>query len=68
MNVYILFTTDVFKNKNTRRLRGIFSEEKKHLLDEAREDLITNKVVESEDEIEVICIRDGEWEPDGGYY
>ncbi|WP_113675742.1 hypothetical protein [Vallitalea guaymasensis] len=66
--IYILFTTDQWKSNNSRVLRGIFTDETKHLLSSSKEDLLKNKVVDTENEISIITLYDGECETAGGYF
>jgi predicted transcriptional regulator len=64
--IYILFTTDAQKSHSSRVLRGACTNKNK--LSEVKRQLVKNSVVESEEEIEVIELTNGEFETAGGYF
>ena len=64
MEINLLYTTDPWCMVDSYRLRGVFTD--LDALDQAKRTLLANGVVESEQELHVTTVQDGDFEPDGG--
>ena len=71
MIIYILFTCDIWKDRKSRCLRGVFTN--LELLEEAKQTLKDNEVVDIDENDEnayfdIISIEENDFESDGGFY
>ena len=66
MIIHILFTCDEHKSHSSRCLRGVFTNLED--LENAKEKIIINDVIESDDCFDIVSIEENEFEDNGGYY